>query len=390
KYSVLTENQLKDELPTNARKYVILYSLKAEESVNYEIDAVCIQAGFEIEKIKIKAVWNTDEEIPILSNLDDEVKDIIGYIYFDEEGNQLDEDATLEAGKSYKVKAILKGDYADNYEFVAEDGETVLDNPAMTDEQDFNVKDNNSQGGNVGIGSGEQPEEPTPQPPAQSFDILGFLKDNWQPLVCVLSVILIVIFMGKGMSYASKSKKLKKTKDKKYSSYYAAVAGLFGLPQTTWTIVACIMAGIAVLAFIFMLLEKRMLSKAEEEFEDAKDEYEQAQAKKKDDEMRMMLMGMLGGNGGQQGYAYVSQPQIGLEDMRGMINDAVTAMLPNVQQYLPQQASGNDDLVEKLLEKTSKNEETIQKLIKKMAEQPTEKVVETVVAREVASASVVN
>ncbi|MDE5990003.1 MAG: hypothetical protein K2H36_00280, partial [Clostridia bacterium] len=133
--------------------------------------------------------------------------------------------------------------------------------------------------------------------------------------------------------------------------------------------------------------------RAEEEFEDAKEEYERnreelAERKKSEEkeEMKMMFMHMMGGNsngnGQQGGYAYAGQG-LGADEIRGIVSETMTAMLPNFQQYLPQQASNNDELVEKLLAKTEKNEETIQKLMKKIAEQPTERVVE----REVASAN---
>ncbi|MDE6758845.1 MAG: hypothetical protein K2J89_06180, partial [Clostridia bacterium] len=96
-----------------------------------------------------------------------------------------------------------------------------------------------------------------------------------------------------------------------------------------------------------------------------------------------MMGGNSNGNGQQGGYAYAGQG-LGAEEMKGMITEVVTALLPGMQQMLPQQASNNDELVEKLLAKTEKNEETIQKLMKKIAEQPTERVVE----REVAATNV--
>ena len=69
----------------------------------------------------------------------------------------------------------------------------------------------------------------------------------------------------------------------------------------------------------------------------------------------MMFMHMMGGNGGQgmpQG-AFVQQG-LGAEEMRGLISETVTALLPGMQQMLPQQASNNDELVQKLLERKIK------------------------------------
>ncbi|MDE5990340.1 MAG: hypothetical protein K2H36_02015, partial [Clostridia bacterium] len=223
-----------------------------------------------------------------------------------------------------------------------------------------------------------------------------FLQKYWQPIVTLICIILILIFTGKGIGYANKRKKIKKNIERKYSTYYAAAGtGLFGLTYTNWTIVACIMIGVTVLSFIFMLLEKRAYSNAEEELEEAKEEFERnkkeeekQEAKRQNEEMQMMFMRMMGGNpngnGQQGGYAYAQQPTWGAEEMRGMITEVVTALLPGVQQMLPQQASTNNELVEKLLEKTTKNEDAIQKLIKKVSEQPAEKIVE----REVAATSV--
>ena len=176
--------------------------------------------------------------------------------------------------------------------------------------------------------------------------------------------------MSKGIGYAGKRKKVKKTIEKKYSTAYYAVGGvgLFGLTYTTWTVIACIMAGVTVLAFIFMLLEKRSLSKAEEELEDAKDEYAKSQKEAENKQMQMMLMGMMGGNAnGGQGFAF--QQGVSADEMRLMLNDAVTAMLPSVTQYLPQQASSNDELIRKIEEQNEQNEERIEKLVKQLAKQ---------------------
>jgi len=53
---------------------------------------------------------------------------------------------------------------------------------------------------------------------------------------------------------------------------------------------------------------------------------------------------------------------LGAEDIRGIVSETMTAMLPNVQQYLPQQASANDELVQRLIEQNELNEERIRQL----------------------------
>ncbi|MDE5549672.1 MAG: hypothetical protein K2J13_05420, partial [Clostridia bacterium] len=323
--------------------------------VNYEIENK--QTGFVIDKVKVTAVWNTSEQIPILSNLDESTKAIIGYVYYDEDGNPLDDNAQLEAGKSYKVKAIFLGDNAKNYEFVTEDGQPTPNESAETSVETFTITAGNSGGNLGGITGGDEQETPPEPQPATSIDlsnILNALKENWQPIIAVMSLLFTIIFMGKGIGYAGKRKKVKKTIDKRYTAYYAiSGVGLFGLPNTTWTVIACIMAGVAVLAFIFMLLQKRMYNKALEDMEDAKEEYNRT----------FMRGNMSGGMGmGQQGVVYAQQPQLALEDMRGMINEAMSNMLPNVTQYLPQEASYNEELIQQLIDQNAQNEERIRQL----------------------------
>ncbi|MDE5991068.1 MAG: hypothetical protein K2H36_05750, partial [Clostridia bacterium] len=151
--------------------------------------------------------------------------------------------------------------------------------------------------------------------------------------------------------------------------------------------------GMAVLSFVFMLIEKRGYKKSQRDLEDAKDEFirnkeelaerkkaeEREDAKRRDEDMKMMFMHMMGGNpngGGQQGgYAYAGQG-LGADEIRGIVSETMTAMLPNFQQYLPQQASNNDEVVQKLIEQN-------EKLMKKLAEKPAHKEVAATVSDEV-------
>ncbi len=364
-----------DGVPVDAGNYVIVLSLdKSDEENGYLLSKT--QLTYTIDTAKIIAVWNTNGQIPVLANLDENLKEVVGYIYYDAEGKELEAGATLEMGKTYRVKAIIKGNYSNNYAFIAEDGETILEDSTATGEEEFTLKDkHNGDGNNVGIGSGD--------PNAGAIDeLLAKLMGLplWQLIVSVISIILTIIFMSKTASYNAKRKKFNKKTDKIDKVY--AVGAFLGIASTIWTAIACVLIALAVVSLIIMLVAKSRCNKAEEEYEDRLDEYNRIKAesdeRKRDENMRMMLMGMLGNNGGQ-----FSQQGASIDDMRMMINDAVTAMLPNVQQYLPQQASTNDDLVEKLLEKTEKNEETIQKLMRKIVDQPTEKVI----AREVAVAN---
>ena len=97
----------------------------------------------------------------------------------------------------------------------------------------------------------------------------------------------------------------------------------------------------------------------------------------------MLFMHMGGGNGNMNGGmaqgAYMGLG-IGADEIRGIISDTVTTLLPGMQQMLPQTASvsDNDEVIKKLVEGQDM-------LMRKFAEQqPVEKVIE----REVAGASV--
>ncbi|MDE7208988.1 MAG: hypothetical protein K2O31_03820, partial [Clostridia bacterium] len=161
----------------------------------------------------------------------------------------------------------------------------------------------------------------------------------------------------------------------------------FGLAMTAWTAIACTLMGVAVLSLVFMIIERMLNDKAQEALEDAKDEYERNQRdldeRKRDENMRMMFMGMMGGNAGgnmgqgmsQGGYAYV-QPGISVEEMRGLISETVTAMLPGMQQMLPQQASNNDEVIKQIMKTQEDLAHNQELLMKKMADQPAERIVE--------------
>ncbi|MBD5087160.1 MAG: hypothetical protein HDT32_07425 [Clostridiales bacterium] len=376
-------NKLDGVLPKNVGKYIVVLSIDETDEDNYRnyyIKDTCIKFDIEITPYQITAEWDTTGDIPTLKGLTSEEKEKIEYVYTDSEGNVIEDISAVEAG-NYKVIARIKSEYAGNYVFVDGDGQ-VLENVNST-EQAFEIEAQEPENPEdpivpVDPTTPEDPTEPTPTP---SIDIVQIIKEYWQPILSAICIILIIIFMSKGIGYAGKRKKIKKTIEKKYSNAYYAVGGvgLFNLPYTTWTIIACILAGVTVLAFIFMLLEKKSLSKVEEELDDARSEYEQAKEKKKEDEMRMMLMGMMGGNAnGGQGFAF--QQGVSADEMRLMLNDAVTAMLPNVTQYLPQEASHSDELIQQLIEQNAQseermrqmneqNEERIEKLVKQLAEQ---------------------
>ncbi|MDE5549581.1 MAG: hypothetical protein K2J13_04955, partial [Clostridia bacterium] len=366
-------------------KYIVVLSIDETDEDNYrnyKIKETCIQFDIEITPYQITAIWDTDGDTPILSGLTEDEKEIIEYVYYDNDGNEIGVDvdvAGLEVGK-YTVMARIKSDYEDNYEFIDKKG-NVLKEPTITDEQSFEIKEEPTpEDPNIPVDP-ENPEDP--KDPATGFDfskVGEVLKQWWQVIVSIISIILILIFVTKGIGYASK-KKENSRQISKYNTFYAT--GLFGITMTNWTIIACILMGVAVLAFVFMILEKGGFKKSQRSLEDAKDEYAKNQKDAESKQMQMMLMGMLGGNAngqGGQGFVY-QQPSLGADDIRGIVADTMTNMLPNVTQYLPQEASHNDELIQQLMEQNAQNEERIENLVKQLAEQNKSNVGEDTIER---------
>ena len=355
------------EAPTDAGKYVVKFDIEEGYEEIFELSVYKIE--YEIVKAKIKVEWESKGEKPELKGLNEAEKEKIEYEYRDEEGNAVAE-SELENGKTYKVIAKIKSEYRGNYEFVDIEG-NVLTEPSESGEYEFKYDDGSEEPGNPddpntpvnpddpnNPDNPNNPEEPTdePKPGTTIDDILDKVKDLplWQLIASGISIILTIAFLSKTASNESKRKKAKKVMEKKYNTFYATA--FLGISVTNWTVIASVLMGSAVLSLIFMVISQKRRNKAEEELEDAKEEY----AKHREE---MMFMRM-NGNGNMQGqnYGYSAQPAVGIEDMRCMINDAVSAMLPNVQQYLPQQASNNDELVQRLIEQNEQNEERIKQL----------------------------
>ena len=144
--------------------------------------------------------------------------------------------------------------------------------------------------------------------------------------------------------------------------------------------------GLAVLSLVIMIISQARKNKAERELETSHDAYEQ----NKQDEMKAMLMRMMGGNnGGQGGYA---QQGLGAEEMRGLISETVTAMLPGMQQMLPQQASVSDEILKQLADEMKnnredirRNEEAMREIMQKLADRPAKQIKEKEVVASIAT-----
>ncbi len=309
-------------------------------------------------------------------------------------GNKIDKSEVIEIGQ-YTVRAIFKSNDADYTASAMEakltisrtggSGNNDPDNPSNPDNPN-NPDDPDDPDDTDNDGNGGALEE-----------ILAKIKDLplWQLIASGISIILTIAFLSKTASNESKRKKAKKVMEKKYNTFYATA--FLGISVTNWTVIASVLMGSAVLSLIFMVISQKRRNKAEEELEDAKEEYERNENKRQNEELQMMFMRMNGGNnGGQgQGFAY-AQPSLGADEIRGIVSETMTALLPGMQQMLPQQASTNDELINKLIEQNAHNEERIreltehsdkriEKLMKQLAEQ---KPVEKVGEREVVATNV--
>ncbi len=365
------------------------------------------QYEFEITKSQVGKEWNKNYK-PYVLNLKYGQINGVKYEIRDKNGNAIEDISQLTVGNSYEIRAVIKDG---NYIFA--DGSTE------TDWETFEVRDgdqlfdpnspNNPNYPQNDPEEGNKPSDPDGDKDEEgntSFDkVLKVIKEWWQVIVSAVSIILILVFIGKALAYDGKRRKIKKEINERYSTYYAA--GLFGLSMTKWTVIAGCLAGGAVLSLALMIISKVRYNKAVTELGKSKDEND----RKKEEEMKMMFMRMMNGgnmNGGQAqgGYGY-AQAGIGAEEIRGIVSDTMTAMLPNMQQYLPQQASANDELVQRLIEQNEQlmeqnaaneermrqlneqNEERIERLLEKFASQSNEKIAEKEVASTLADSGII-
>ncbi|MDE7078528.1 MAG: MBG domain-containing protein, partial [Clostridia bacterium] len=361
--------------PIEVGNYRVEVSLKASYMDRYEIDGD-YEFDYEIVKAQIAVDWNDNAKPPVLNLKFGQIYGV-EYEIVDSQDTPVQYSA-LKPNETYRIRAKIKDDQLNNFIFADGTTETewkeftVTANDKLTDPNDpknpsyVQVDPDLPTGDGNDPGSDPSGGDDNKDPGDDSGIDLGkfgeFLQKYWQPIVTAISILLILIFVGKGIGYASERKKIKKTIEKKYGETYYAVAGtgLFGLTYTNWTIVACIMLGVAVLSLVFMILEKKMLSKSKDELDEAKEEYmrnqeeakerrREEESRRRDEDMQMMFMRMMGGGAGgaggaagAQGGGFAYMPQgFGAEEMKGMITEVVTALLPGMQQMLPQQASSN-------------------------------------------------
>ena len=199
---------------------------------------------------------------------------------------------------------------------------------------------------------GENPNGENPLPPGG-----GNNGDNntitglplWQLIVGGVSALLFVACTLKSFGEYGKLRSAKKEgKELASQSYYsfaplpllAMGAGVkfLGLEETPWTVIALVAAGLflvsAVALFILSkkrkaaeLVVKREQARIAEEKEFAREEERREEQARRDNEMKMMFAAIQ-----QGGYQQQPQQQMPYEDLRGLLAETVSALLPAMQQ----------------------------------------------------------
>ncbi len=387
--------------PTEVGKYRVEVSLKSSYIDKYQIDGD-YEFDYEIVKAQIAVDWNDSIKPPTLKLTYGQINGV-EYEIVDKDENVVSY-SDLKAGETYKIRAKIKDNQLANFifadgtietawqEFSVSPNDKLVDpnspsnpsypqtDPDLPPQDPSNPDDNNPSSGN--------------NPGGSPFDdILQKLKDVplWQIIAGVISIILTIIFLSKTAKYDNERKKFKKKADKLDTSMYAA--GFLGVAMSIWTAIACVLIGLAAVSLVMMLAAKSRRNKAEEAYEEQLEEYNRNQKdlderkreaeysrrddeyrrrreednmrrdeeyRRRDEDMQMMFMrmfggGNMGGEGAPQGGAYMGiQHGIAPEDVRAIISDAVTALLPGMQQMLPQPAA-NDHTIKELIDKNDKN-----------------------------------
>ena len=412
KYYDVNGNELTG-IPKEVGKYTVKIELKPELN-GYFIGG---DDEWEIEIVAriINESWNTTSKPPRL-NINKTELGMIDYEFMDSEGNIVSYEQVKSKAGDYKVRGKIKSEYANNCGFTS-GSETGWQSFKLEEKDLTNMQDPNDPTLYPDDPDMQEPEEPDDNNPSGDIgsgnqpggdgsaldELLKKLKEMplWQLIASFVSIILIIIFMSKGIGYASKAKQSKKLAQSKFKEYYAGT--FLGLAFGGWTAIACVLMGLAVLSLVFMILEKNRYNKAVFAYEEAKDDFERHREtnrreydeNRRSDELhdlKTMFMQMMGAasfdgmnnvNQGMPQNGYMGAQQgIGMDDIRGLISETVTALLPGMQQALPQQASNNDELVNKLIEQN-------EKLMQQLAEKSTEKAVEKEVAASVANDGIV-
>ncbi|MDE6677095.1 MAG: hypothetical protein K2K12_05235, partial [Clostridia bacterium] len=209
---------------------------------------------FNVKKAQLSGVWGEKNGIPYLQ-VPAQYNGLVEfeYSYIDESGNSVAK-KDLVKGNPYTVHVTLGEQYTNNFEFVDDEGNILPSDAPM--------------------GS---PFEYTPAE--------GFLQQYWQVIVSGVCILLSIIFIILIAVFDSQRRKANKEAKqytannnvvgrKQYRTAAVAGVGLFGLAYATWTIIACVLIGVAVVLAIGVIIAKCRSNKAKAALEEAKQAYE--------------------------------------------------------------------------------------------------------------------
>ncbi|MDE6188678.1 MAG: hypothetical protein K2G37_00130, partial [Clostridia bacterium] len=288
--------------PVECGNYWVEISIKDEYADKYIIQGTT-RYQFEVVPAEITPDWKTTARPPVLNLAYGQIN-AIQYTIIDEDGNEIAKVASLEADKTYQIKATIKEPYRKNIQFSVAD---AYGSNYDTDYVTFSLTAADIEGGLYDPNDPNNPNYPTTDPDAPSTTpnnpndtndpnnptnppdgdgnkginwtkVKGFLQSYWQPIVAGISLFLTLIFFSKGLSYASKRKKIKKQIKKNYTPAYAlalftSTDKLWGIEYKIWEIIAFTLVGVAVLSLLFMILEKHSYKKSKEDLEEAQAEF---------------------------------------------------------------------------------------------------------------------
>ena len=412
--------------PVECGTYWVEINLKSQYADRFAIDGDN-RFEFEITPAEITPTWKDTARPPVL-NLEYGQINAIEYTITDEAGNEITGINSLVADTVYKIKASIKAQYQNNIKFsVADDYGSEYDtnyytfsltaadiagglydpnDPSNPNYPQVDPDAPNTTPNDPNIPSGEAPD---PDDNGTGFDMgkLGkFFKSYWKEIVTGICLILTVSFLLKTASYESKRRRANRKADKYDNEMYVMATGLFGWASNTWLIIMCVMIGLAVASLVIMLIAKSRYNRAEDDLEEAKErsihnrensrrdyddnrreeEYRRRdeEYRQRDEDLKSLLVSMMGGNfdgmGRNMQGTYAGNNGIGMEEIRGIVSETVTALLPGMQQALPQQASVNDELVNRLIEQNEKlmqdnaeNQKTMQYLMQQLIDKSAEK-----------------
>ncbi|MDE6189302.1 MAG: hypothetical protein K2G37_03340, partial [Clostridia bacterium] len=282
--------------PVDVGTYLVVITAKSSSNVVLSGNA---KFTFKIEPAVIEINWNESAKPPVLNLLYGQIKGV-EYEIRDGDNNPVASFGTTTPTGTYGIRAKIKTGQEKN--FIFDNGKTTTDWVEFNYTQGTTVYDPNSPDNPFypqtpsekpdapsddttppdGSNTPTDPDDPTNPSDGDDKDgdganetltkIKEFLQDYWQVIVSGVALILIIAFTAKGLSYASKRSKAKK-ETKKYTTPAYAIAlftageKLWNIDYKIWTILAFTLLGVAVLSFIFMLLEKRGYKKAQEELE---------------------------------------------------------------------------------------------------------------------------